>query len=95
MRPSRGKDGQTQISALETERKSLTEKIKQAREAEKVSAALPTLYQLKTEVTAEGTSLRDEQETWKKRASDAEKVQNSTRRNRNKIKNSGRAASAH
>lgn len=63
-----------QITALETEAKTLAGNLVAARAAEKVAAALPTLLQLKSEVTTEGTRLREEQEDWKKRAEISVKI---------------------
>lgn len=66
-----------QIEQLETEAKQVSKNLAKARAAEKVSAALPTLNQLKSEVTGEGTKLREEQEEWRKRAVNAEKIKQS------------------
>jgi exonuclease SbcC len=61
-------ESETQVAALESERRILAEKLTKSREAEKVAAALPTLRQLKKEVTEEGTRLREEQDGWRRRA---------------------------
>ena len=81
------KVSKTQIASLETEARTLSEKISAAREAEKISAALPTLYQLKTEVTAEGTRLREEQEEWRKRAENSAKIKTEIAEIETKLKN--------
>lgn len=67
-------ESRTQIAALENERKLLSEKLTKSREAEKVAAALPTLRQLKKEVTEEGTRLREEQESWRQRTENFERA---------------------
>jgi DNA repair protein SbcC/Rad50 len=69
-----GDESRTKIVALESEQKLLSEKLAKSREAEKVAAALPTLYQLKKEVTEEGTRLREEQDGWRQRAANFDRV---------------------
>jgi DNA repair protein SbcC/Rad50 len=65
----------SQITVLEGERRTLSGQLALARDAEKKAAALPTLVQLRAEVTEEGTRLRDEQNTWKTRAEGFSKSQ--------------------
>ncbi len=61
-------DGKAQIGVLEIERKTVSVNLSNAREAEKASAVLPTLRAQKTKTTEDGTHLRQEQESYKKRA---------------------------
>ncbi|MBA4121885.1 MAG: SMC family ATPase [Acidobacteria bacterium] len=67
-------DGKTQIVSLETEQKTITVKLGQAREAEKFSAILPTLFQQKSKTTEDGKKIREEQESWRIKAENLGKI---------------------
>jgi exonuclease SbcC len=60
--------GKAQITVLETEQKMVSSNLAKARQAEIASAVLPTLLENKTETTERGKRIREEQESWRKRA---------------------------
>jgi DNA repair protein SbcC/Rad50 len=68
-------DGKKQIAVLQTEQKTVSAKLAQARDAEKSAAVLPNLREQKIKVTEEGTHIRQEQENWKKRAENLTKAE--------------------
>lgn len=68
-------DGKAQIVVLETEQKSVSAKLVQAREAEKSAAVLPALIEEKYKTTERGKRIREEQETWRKRAENLGKIE--------------------
>ncbi len=61
-------NGKAQIAVLETEQKLVSSNLAKARQAEIASAVLPTLIQNKTETTERGKRIREEQESWRKKA---------------------------
>jgi exonuclease SbcC len=61
-------NGKAQIAILETEQKLVSSNLAKARQAEMASAVLPTLLENKTETTERGKRIREEQESWRKRA---------------------------
>lgn len=63
-----------QISTLETEQKTVSEKLKSAREADKFSAMLATLKARETEIGDEGKGLKAEKENLLKEIGDFEKI---------------------
>ncbi|MCA1640085.1 MAG: hypothetical protein LC768_17480, partial [Acidobacteria bacterium] len=67
-------DGKAQIAVLETEQKTISINLAKAREAERFSAVLPTLLENKNKTTERGKKLREEQETWRKRAENLGKI---------------------
>jgi exonuclease SbcC len=67
-------DGKAQIAVLETEQKTVSAKLMQAREAEKTAAGLPALFEDKDKTTERGKKMREEQETWRARAGNLSKI---------------------
>jgi exonuclease SbcC len=67
-------DGKAQIAVLETEQKTVTANLAKARQAEIASAVLSTLLENKTETTERGKRIREEQESWRKRAENLVKI---------------------
>ncbi len=67
-------DGKVQIGVLEIEQKTVASNLAKARQAEIASAVLPTLIQNKTETTERGKRIREEQESWRKRAENLDKL---------------------
>lgn len=65
----------TQIGSLETEQKTISVNLKNAREAEKFSATLENLKQRETEISDEGKSYKAEKENLLKDIVDLEKIQ--------------------
>jgi len=61
-------NGKAQISTLEIERKTISINLKQAQEAKSNAAVLPHLEEQKEKITEDGKKIREEQETWRKRA---------------------------
>jgi exonuclease SbcC len=61
-------DGKAQIIVLETEQKTISNNLAKARQAEIAAAVLPTLLENKTETTERGKRIREEQESWRKKA---------------------------
>jgi DNA repair protein SbcC/Rad50 len=79
----------TQIGALETERKSVSDALRAAREAEKYSAALETLKQREEEISIEGKGYRAEKESLLKDIGDKEKLQTDSALTEAKLKELG------
>jgi exonuclease SbcC len=79
----------TQIGALETEQKSVSEALRVAREAEKYSAALETLKQREEEISVEGKGYRAEKENLLKDIGDKEKVQADLQKTESRLKELG------
>jgi exonuclease SbcC len=79
----------TQINALETEQKSVSDALKIAREAEKYSAALETLKQREEEISVEGKGYRAEKENLLKDIGDKEKLQADLARTESALKDLG------
>lgn len=67
-------DGKAQIAVLEIEQKTVSSNLAKARQAEIASAVLPTLFEKKTETTERGKGIREEQESWRKRAENLVKI---------------------
>ena len=65
----------TQIGTLESEQKTLVERLRIAREAEKSAATLDNLRQRETEISDEGKSYKTEKETLLKEIVDLPKIQ--------------------
>ena len=67
-------NGKAQIAVLETEQKMVSGNLAKARQAEIASAVLPTLFQNKIETTERGKRIREEQESWRKKAENLSQI---------------------
>ena len=60
--------GKSQIAVLETEQKNVSVNLDKARQAQISAAVLPTLLENKQQTTERGKRIREEQESWRKKA---------------------------
>lgn len=72
----RSKNGadKAQIAVLETEQKTISAELTKAQEALKSAAVLATLREQKAKTTERGTRIRQEQEIWRERAANLDKI---------------------
>jgi hypothetical protein len=82
-------NGKAQIAILETEQKLVSSNLAKARQAEMASAVLPTLLENKTETTERGKRIREEQESWRKRAESLTEINAALTQNRNQTRRPG------
>ncbi|MDQ3374692.1 MAG: SMC family ATPase [Acidobacteriota bacterium] len=71
---ARNGNGKAQISVLETEQKMVSSHLLQAREAKLNAAVLPNLNEQRKKVTEDGMKIREEQNSWRKRAENLSQI---------------------
>ena len=72
----RNGNGKARISVLETEQKTISTKLTQAREAEKSAAVLPAFMEQRSKITEDGKRLREEQEKLRRQTENLSKINN-------------------
>ncbi len=82
-------DIESKIKVLEIEQKNVAVVVKTSRKAERDAAALPTLEKRRDEITDEGKTLRDEQESQRKKLKDLTNVEKNLSEIKTQLNNLG------